>query len=206
MIVVVHHRQHYDWEPIPKGVELSEAEKTSDHVKPAANGGWLMRVTKYIDSHTTIQIPESNIVHTLFHRDVRGLKLTRKQAVALHISQYVLPHHTHPRWVTDIAVHDDGPDETVARALLAPHTVSEVARVAACTDAGTHDAVAHRACASCSHSGDADLSEHALIDSADLEAHVAAYLEHTGSTNEEHSKAHAAHLLSHFKVRKAVAS
>ena len=164
MRVVVYHSKHFDWAPVPPDVVLTEADKRSDRVLPGRQGGtWLMKVTRELDTHTVITISESNIVHTLLHSDVRGMKLTRHQAIALHITRYVLPRHTKPQWITSVEVHDDGPDADCIRSLLAPHVGES-------------------------------------LDANDVTAHVAAYLESTGTTPGSHSESLATHLRTHWKI------
>jgi hypothetical protein len=121
MRVTIQHNRHYDWEPVPSDVILTKAEIESEKIRPAADGGYLMKVTKTMNSYTEIFIPEPALFHTLFHNDVRSLHLTRKQAVALHLNKYILPNHTHQSWMTDISVHDSGPDERVFKGLLDDH-------------------------------------------------------------------------------------
>ena len=124
MRLIIQHSKHYDWEPVPADVIVTDADKLSNKVRPSASGGWLMKVTKTADSYTEVVIPEAALFHTAFHGDVRSLHLSRKQAVALHLTKYVLPNHTHSRWITNIEVHDDGPDEACIKQLLADHVAA----------------------------------------------------------------------------------
>lgn len=130
MRVVVRHTKFYDWEPVPSDVTVTDADKASGRVKPAGRGGgWLMRVTKEPEggTHTEIHVPEHQVVAKIIHDKCRpegGRTLSRKQALAMYLSEHVLPHHAHRSWITGFEVHDDGPDEQLARAMLAEHVKS----------------------------------------------------------------------------------
>jgi hypothetical protein len=129
MRIVVHHSKFYDWDPVPEDVVVTQTDIASGKVKPAGRGGgWLMRVTKEMDTHTEIQIPESQVIAKIIHDKTRpegGRELTRKQAIAFYLSEHVMPHHAHRSWVSKVDVHDDGPDEALFRAALAPHVAAE---------------------------------------------------------------------------------
>lgn len=161
MRIVAHHTKFYDWEPVPHDVAVTKTDIAAGKVKPSGNGGWLMPVTKEPKggTHTEIHIPERQIIAKAIHDKCRaegGRTLTRAQCVAFYVSEHVLPNAAHRSWLTKFEVHDDGPDEALAREMFGEHVA-----------AGN-------------------------IPEADLEAHVAAYLEKAD---------HAEHLAKHFKVK-----
>ena len=210
MRVVVHVKKFYDWEPVPGDVVVTQADINAERVKPAANdGGWLMKVTKTIKSHTQVNLPEEQIIAKIIHDRTRpegGRVLTRKQAVAFYLSENVMPHHAHRSWISGVEVHDDGPDEKLIRAMLAPHVISEASRVAACMSAQTHkytqmvptgrpnDKPISR-CPVCGHVEGYETIDAENISASDVEAHVKAYMEPADA------KAHEAHLEAYFKVK-----
>ena len=212
MRVVVHVKKFYDWEPVPADVVVTPQDISSEKVKPAANGGWLMKVTKTLATHTQVNLPEKQIVAKIIHDRTRpegGRTLTRKQAVAFYLSENVMPHHAHRSWVTGFEVHDDGPDEKLAREMLKPHSISETARVEACKSDGKHgyqlmvptgrpNEKPISRCASCGHVEGNDTIDVANIDASEVEAHIKAYLETADA------KAHEDQLYAHFKVSKSV--
>ena len=167
MIIVLHHSKFYDDVPVPSDVKVTPQDIASGKVKPSANGGWTMRVTREIagGTHTTIALPEHEIAAKVIEEKLkRNSVVSRKQAVALYLREYTLPAHTQASWLTDIKTHDDGPDEGVLRAHLARHV------------------------------------EAGHIDSSEVDAHVAAYMEPTTAAD------HTSHLASHFRLaKKAVA-
>jgi len=128
MRIVVHHAKYYDWQPVPEGVEVSKADIAARRVKPDNAGtGYLMRVPVEhpTGTHTEIQAGEHTIIGKIIQAYTengrQGEILTRRAAVARLLQQNVLPHHTHPKWMQKVEVHDDGPDEKLFRSLIAPH-------------------------------------------------------------------------------------
>jgi hypothetical protein len=127
MRIVIHHTEFYDWEPVPDDVQVTDADIRAGKVKPLARGaGWLMKVTKEIagGTHTQLNLPEEQILAKIVHDKTRpegGRILSRKEAVALFVAENILPHQAPRKSLTKFEVHDDGPDEKLARAFLAPH-------------------------------------------------------------------------------------
>lgn len=126
MRIVVHQNKFYDWDPVPSDVVVTPTDIASGKVKAASRaGGWLMRVVKECDTHTTINIPEEQIIAKMIHNRCRpetnNEPISRKQAAAFFLAENILPHHAHRSWITKFEVHDDGHDETMARAMFAPH-------------------------------------------------------------------------------------
>ena len=160
MRIVVHHSTRYEFHPVPPGIAVEEDDKLSGRAKPDASGtGWLMRVPVVADTETTVCLSEATLIHEMFHDARRSMFLSRKAAAGHFLHDHMRKHHSHPRWVTKIEVHDDGPDEALARAILTPHVAADT------------------------------------IDAADLEAHIAAYLEPADAA------AHVAHMSGRFKVK-----
>jgi len=132
MRVVFYHSQYYEYDPVPDDVAVTQADVDARLVIPSAAhpvpdkpflhpANWRMRVTKDLATHTVVNIPESNIFHTAFHKHVRPMRLTRRQAVALHLDKDVVPERFPRESITSIEVEDDGPHEETHRALLDPH-------------------------------------------------------------------------------------
>jgi hypothetical protein len=128
MRVTVHLNKFYDWVPVPDDVKVTDADIKAEKVKPSGGGGYLMRVPKVGDTHTTVTMPEEQVIAKIIHDKTRpegGRTLTRKQAVAFYLSEHVMPQQAHRTWITKVEVHDpDGPDEAMMRAMLAPHVAS----------------------------------------------------------------------------------
>ncbi len=126
--VVIHHSAAYEWGPVPDDVVLTEQDITSGKVRPAARvapgkpklhpSNWTMRITKTFDTYTEVHVAEAMIFHTAMHRDVRPLRLTRGQALVLHIDKYIVPERFPRGSITHVEIDDDGPNETDHRALL----------------------------------------------------------------------------------------
>ena len=204
MRAVLHVSKFYSWEPIPPDTKVTPADISSERVRVAANGGYAMRVTRQQASHTTVLMPEADVVGKIIHERTRpsgGRVLTRKQAIAFALGEDVLPHHAKKEWITKIEVHDDGPDEKLARALFVPHAVSEASRVAACKSAtkhlvGVHGEGAPERCPNCGHMPSVgDPSEEPNIPVDDLAEHMTAYTEACSADDL------VAHLHAHFKVK-----
>lgn len=123
MIITVHVSGYYDWEPVPADTKVTEADIKAQRVKPAANGGYSMRVSKKGDTHTTISLPESQVVAAIIDEMTRGDKkaMTRSEAVARYLSRHVMHHHAHKKWMEEVEVSDSGPDEALFRAELQRH-------------------------------------------------------------------------------------
>jgi hypothetical protein len=155
MRIVVHLNKFYDWVPVPDDVKVTDGDIKSEKVKPSGSGGYLMKVVKEGVTHTTVTMPEEQVIAKIIHDKTRpegGRTLTRKQAIAFYLSENIMPHHAHRTWITGVEVHDsDGHDESMLRAKLAEHVAAgnieagEVdAHVAAYTESATaDDHVAH---------------------------------------------------------------
>jgi hypothetical protein len=215
MHIAVKVSKFYDWEPVPVGVPVTPQDIASEKVKPNAAGGYLMKVTKSPPGGTvtTVQMPEEQVIAKIIHEKCRpegGRTLTRTEAVAFYLGENVTPHQAHRTWIKGFDVHDDGPDEKMMRAMLAPHTVSETARVEACKTANAHTYIGEIAvgegptagtmkvppqCPKCGHHEGAETIDVPNIDPSEVEAHVKAYLQPATA------KDHIAHLSKHFKVK-----
>ena len=214
MRIIVHVNKCYDWVPVPSDVTVTQADIAAERVKPASGGGWLMKITKNVQTDTVIGLPEEQIIAKIIHDKTRpegGRTLTRQQAVAFYLSENVMPHHAHRSWISGFEIIDDGPDEKLARAMIGRHVISETDRVAICTMDGTHayvtvptvaasslgDAIPPLArCMSCGHCKGNITSDEPNIPPEDLEAHISAY------TLPATADDHVSHLMTHFKVKK----
>jgi hypothetical protein len=115
MRVVIEHSAHFDWDPVPPDVKVTEQDIAAGRVKPAARGsGHTMAVLRQVPSHTTVSIAERDVVQKIIHAMLpqNGARaISRKDAVAKLLAENVLPQHSFPRYLTKIIVEDDGPDE-----------------------------------------------------------------------------------------------
>lgn len=110
MRIYVHVSKFYDWESLPEGVEPTEADVKSNRVKPALNGGWLMRVPKEMETYTDIQLPEAQLVALIVQDAFKeGNFYDRCEAAGHYLARHVAQHHFHRSWITKIEVQDDGP-------------------------------------------------------------------------------------------------
>jgi hypothetical protein len=127
MRIVLHHSKFYDDVPVPADVKVTPADIAAGKVKPAANGGFTMRVTREIPegTHSQINLPEYEIAAKVIEEKVRrNTTVTRKQAVALYLTEYSLPLHAHRSWLTKVEVHDDGADPAALKAELDRHVAA----------------------------------------------------------------------------------
>ena len=102
MRIIVHVNKCYDWVPVPSDVTVTQADIAAERVKPASGGGWLMKITKNVQTDTVIGLPEEQIIAKIIHDKTRpegGRTLTRQQAVAFYLSENVMPHHAHRSWM-----------------------------------------------------------------------------------------------------------
>ncbi len=205
MRIVIHHTKFYDWEPVPRNTLVTPNDIASRKVKADGSGWWLMPITKAPEggTHTQVNLPEEQVIAKIIDDKTRpagGRTLTRKEAVAMYMSEHILPSHSHRAWLTGVEVHDDGPDEAMARAMLLPHTVAETSRVNACKNSGKHAYAKGKekdpnVCGICGHQEGAETADSPNIDPADVEDHITAYTEPLDA------EGLAEHLRVHFKLK-----
>lgn len=127
----------YDWDPIPKGVVVTEQDIAAGKVMPGRDGAYRMRVVKIpVGGMTkrTCHISEGTLVEKIIEEksDVRkkaGRTLTRHEAVAHLIADQLLEGAAEWDWILGFDVEvDDGPSEELMRAKLAPHTTADHGR------------------------------------------------------------------------------
>lgn len=126
MRITVHLNRYYDWDPVPDGVQVTEADLASKRAKPANGGGYLMRVAKDAPvgaTHTTVMLPEHELCAMIIADAIRDHRTdhTRSSAVANYLARHTMPHHAHRSWIEAIEVEDDAPDEALIRKMLKPH-------------------------------------------------------------------------------------
>jgi hypothetical protein len=152
MRVIAHLIKFTDWEPVPSDVKVTPQDIAAGKVMPDRNGGYRMKVVKTMNTFREMHIAEHDIVGKIIHEktDIRraGRVFSRKEAVAHLLMDNLLEDYDWS-WITKFEVHDDGPDEKLARGLFSPHTSADHGR----------------------RRGQKN------IDPASLEAHVAKYLE-----------------------------
>jgi hypothetical protein len=209
MRIVAHLTKFYDWVPVPldpatgSQMKPTPADIAAERVRPSANGGWNMKVTRDMPSHMTLHLSEADVVGKIIHEKCRpegGRVLTRKQAIAFYMAENHLPFHARKEWITKIEVHDDGPDPVLMTKALAAHGVSEASRVQACKDSSKHTPQsvggAPARCASCGHMPSVDdPATEPNIPVEDHAAHLAAYTEAASASDIVD------HLHKHFKVK-----
>ncbi len=125
MRVTVQVSAYYDWERVPADVEVTPKDIKAGRVKPAANGGHLMRVKKSADTYTQCQIAEHTIIARIIHEMMPAqgcVPHSRKEAVAQILARNVMPDHAHPTFIRGFEVEDDGPDEKLFLELIEPYT------------------------------------------------------------------------------------
>ena len=126
MRVVVDVSAFYDWERVPADVEVKPADIKSGRAKPATNGGYLMKVTKKMDTHTTVSISEETIIQRIIHEMMPAqgcVPHTRIEAVGQIMARQVMVDQAHPKFMKSFTVDtDDGPDEVLFRKLVTPFT------------------------------------------------------------------------------------
>ena len=155
MIVVIHLSSFYDQAAVPDDVKVTPKDVASGRVKPGKFGGYTTRVTRKMETHSTVTIYERSLVQRLVFEVIPrpGLRklgpCNRKQLVAEFLDGNLLPEVAHPKHITGFEVENDqGPDEKLARETLAQFVAAE-----------------HH------------LTGEPLIDPAQLEAIIAKYLE-----------------------------
>lgn len=127
MQLTIHLSKYYDWEPLPDGVEPTEADIRALRVKPTANpvagkSSWLMKVTKIGPTHTSVGLPENQVIAFCvggWTQDKRVL--TRAQAICEYVRRHVAPHHFHRKWVTDVELVDSGADKALFEKTVGAH-------------------------------------------------------------------------------------
>lgn len=124
MRVTVQVSAYYDWEKVEQDVVVTEKDVKSGRVKPAANGGYLMRVKKTADTYTQCFITESTIIARIIHEmmPLQGcVPHSRKEAIGQLLARNIMPDHAHPSFMRGFTVEDDGPDEKLFHDMVAPY-------------------------------------------------------------------------------------
>jgi hypothetical protein len=127
MHIVVSLTGHYDWEPVPSDVKVTEADLVTKKVKPGLDGKFLMKVTRERETHTQITLPEEQLTALIISERIRssgGSILTRPEAVSLYLATHVMPHHAHRKHMKNFEVYDDGPDEKLFVKMISRFIVS----------------------------------------------------------------------------------
>lgn len=126
MRVLVHVSAFYDWKPVPEDVKVTQADVKAGRVKPAATGGFLMKVTQKTQSYTTVCISEETVIQRIIHElmPAQGCVLhSRKEAIGQILARNVMPDQAHPKFMLGFEVESDsGPDEELFHKLVSPFT------------------------------------------------------------------------------------
>ena len=105
MLIVINVNSYYDWEDM-------EGQPTQEDIlalraKPSQSGKWLKKVVKTKDTHTEINLPETQIKTCVEHFERIGAPKSRNKVVAWFLEEKIAPHHAHPDNFTSIQVHGD---------------------------------------------------------------------------------------------------
>lgn len=111
MHIVIDVAAYYDWEPMEG--DPSQADILGLKAKPAENGKWLKKVLVKAATHTTINMPESEIQDCMAHFARIGAPKSRARTVAWYLEEKVMPHHSHPDHFLKIQCHDEPEVEAV---------------------------------------------------------------------------------------------
>lgn len=186
MRIVIHVKNHNSWEPVPRDVVVTPEDVAAGKVRPAAAGGFLMKIPRAGETHVECQLTESTLIGQIIRsytdKNKQAIILTRSEAVAEYLADQVVPHWTNRKHMRHIEIFDDGPSEELFRAMLQPHLEADHGRAA-----GKN------------------------IDAEDVDELVKAYLtpletdhkehHHVEGTAPEHGLGLHAHLHQHFKLR-----
>lgn len=170
MRIVVHVNSFYDWERVPDGVEVTDKDLALGRAKKDQHGNFVMRVIRRGDTHTTIAMPENQLIAEIVDHFIhKHVALTRGEAAAMHVAR-VMVDHAHRKWMMHFEFQDDGPDEVLFRQVLEAHA----------NPATTHP-----------ETGLPLVDPRPTISEEDIPDLVDAYL--TPVTHEEHAEHHHAH-------------
>ena len=125
MRVITQISSFYDWESTPTDVVVTPQDIKACRVKPSANGGYLMRVTRKHPTENTTFITEEIIIRRIIHEMMPNqgcVPHSRMEAVGQIMARQVMPDQAHPKFMTNFQVDDDGPDEKLFLALVTPYT------------------------------------------------------------------------------------
>jgi hypothetical protein len=125
MRVVTQISSFYDWEPVPADVKVTPQDIKAGRVKPSANGGYLMRVTRKHPTENTTLISEETIIRRIIHEMMPNqgcVPHSRTEAIGQIMARQVMPDQAHPKFMTGFQIDDDGPDEKLFLALVTPYT------------------------------------------------------------------------------------
>jgi hypothetical protein len=122
MIINVTVSGYYDWEPLPDSVEPTEQDIKKQIVKPSGNGGWLARIKRTGETHTTVSLPEGELAAQIVRDAIKEKVVrTRSEGAALYLSRHVMQHHAHKSWMRGFEISDDGPDVAMFEKLVDEH-------------------------------------------------------------------------------------
>ena len=127
MRITVDVSAYYDWESVPDDVVVTEKDHKSGRVKPAANGGFLMKVKKVRNTYTTVHMSEATILARIIHEMMPNqgcVPHSRMEAIGQVLARNVMPDHTHPSFIKGFSIDDDGPDEKLFQEAIAPYVAS----------------------------------------------------------------------------------
>jgi hypothetical protein len=121
MIIAIDLDAYYEWEPAAEGYEPTEDERLALAYKPGGAGGWLKKVlVDDADTHTAINIPESEFLDAAMAAKAKGKGFSRGVFAAWYIDEVVMRHHAPSHAFKKITVHDDPALESLLNQMLVP--------------------------------------------------------------------------------------
>lgn len=174
MKIVVDVSGYYEWEPVPPDVKVTDADVRARTVKPMQGGGYLMRVPRDQATQVEAHVGEDRVWAMIEQVYIRsGRIITRKEAAATFLNDYVMPQHAHRRHVRSFTVEDDH-DDAERQAAMVEAFRAHLTKLSGIENARTRAPI---------------------IDPGDVDAIVEAYAQPT--TSDEH----ACHMHAHFGVK-----
>jgi hypothetical protein len=119
MIITIDVDAYYEWEPAPDA-QPTEEEILGLMFKPAANGGWLRKIVVDAETHTAINIPETQLIDAQTAFGILGRPFNRAMFVANMIQVDIMKHHAPTHGFVKVSVHDDPELEALLHGLLVP--------------------------------------------------------------------------------------
>lgn len=120
MLITIDVSSYYEWDPAPEGYTPTEEETLGLLYKPSSNGGWLKKTLIEDETHTAINIPETEFIDAEESAQRLGRTFNRTMHVATLLDQHVMKHHAPSHAFLKISVHDDPAMEAALNATLVP--------------------------------------------------------------------------------------
>src|SRR5690349_16084706 len=118
MLISIDVDAYYEWEDAPEGYQPTPDEIRALLYKPAEDGGWLKKITVDEETHTAINIPETQMTEAEGAAKLLGRSFNRAMFVANLIDTHVMKHHAPQHGFTKVTVHDEPELESALNAML----------------------------------------------------------------------------------------